>query len=99
MPREHYAITLTFMPHIKYSVRMERIKEFPRIIREHLKLYHSYRLAYSIEYHKYPPGHPFMGKPNPMAPYVHALLQVEEELSQRHINAIFTKCKKRFGRT
>lgn len=99
MPRESYAITLTFMPHIKYNERMKRIAQFPKIIRDELKFKMSYTLVYSIEYHKYPINHFKHGQPNPMAPHVHALLQVQDELPQKVINNLFTIFRRKYGRS
>lgn len=97
--RESYALTVTFRPHIKYSEQLKLIAKFKSIVRDELKLFYSFKLVWSIEYHKYQPPHFKVGKPNPMRPHLHALLQVEEELSQKYINSLFMKFTKRFGRT
>lgn len=97
---ERYAITVTFKPHLKYVSRMKLINtKFRQIVRDCLKLHCTYKLLYAIEYHKYPVNHPFHGQPNPMAPHVHAYLEIEGELQQRQINEMYREFSSRFGRS
>lgn len=106
--QESFAITITFRPQLKTKERFRRIKMIRQLLRQQLNLRgYSFKAAWSIEYHKFK-GYMKMGKyvpheregeSNPMAPHVHMLLQVEDELKQRHIDAFNALLHKKFGRT
>lgn len=99
MPRESYAVTVTFKSYFKLQTRLERCQHIWSRFYTNINHQKDWTFVWSIEYHKYHLKHWKAGQDNPMAPHVHGILQVPEGLTQRELTNIFQDINKSCGRT